>query len=128
MNNAIYVSILLTFPTVLASAFVIYLWFPKVPKEAKHWLILGVALGFAGAIVDNTWWGIAWHLRRIGDPDWPWWFDHGIYSNIVFRQGFKLAAAYCHIKAAVIERSEEDLNWMFFWLIASSLVLCIVVI
>lgn len=128
MNSAIYISILLTFPTVVASAFVIYLWFPMVPKEAKHWLILGIALGFLGTIVDNTWWGIAWYMRRVNDPHWTWWFDHGVYSNIFFRQGCKLAAAYCHIKAAMIERKQADLNCMFLVLLVSSMVLCLVVI
>lgn len=128
MNTAIYVSLLLTFPTIVACIFVLYVWTPHLPREAKHWLLVGIAFSFVGSIVDNTWWGIAWYLRREDDPSWHWWFDHGVYSNIFFRQAFKLIAAYCHIKAAIIEREARMLNRMFFLMIITSLALCLIAI
>ena len=106
---AILLSIALTVPLLGISIWVLEEWLPSVSSHlafpefwsARDWLIVGICLSFTGSIGDNLWWGMAWLLRFLHESSWEWWFDHGVYSNVIFRQGFKLAAGYCHLRAAV---------------------------
>ena len=63
--------------------------------------MLGVCTSFIGVLGDNLWWAFAWYHRLRGHDEWTWWFDNGIISNVIFRQGIKVISAYCHLKAAV---------------------------
>ena len=72
-----------------------------VQRDASQWFILGVAIGFAGSVFDNLYWGIAWLSNYLAWESWPQWFACGVYSNVVFRQTAGLVAAYCHIRSAI---------------------------
>lgn len=108
MGPAIIVSLFLSVVCIMLSIEVIALWLPgnmgdttgKYSNSVK-WLVTGIVISFAASIIDNVWWGIAWSARYLNDSSWQWWFDHGVYSNIVSRQGMKIFAAWCHVKAAV---------------------------
>lgn len=109
MNQlAILISEFLTVLVVGLSFAVVILWMPGNPNrdeavnqnESVRYLVTGIVLSFCASIGDNVWWGIAWGLRVENRPEWQWWFDNGVYANIVFRQGMKCIAAWCHIKAA----------------------------
>ena len=136
---AILISLTLTMPLLGVAAGVLDEWVPslfrnqaRVDWTATDWLILGICFSFLGSIGDNIWWGVAWMLKYFNDPAWIWWFDHGVYSNILFRQAFKIAAGYCHLRAAVESgaMSGKSLSyrfavmWMFgvimlLWLISA---------
>lgn len=128
MHAAIITSEFLTVLCIGMSFAVIVLWMPgsadceKTVKShpAVKWLVTGIVVSFSASIIDNTWWGIAWANKYFDTPYWEWWFDNGVYSNIVSRQGLKLFAAWCHIKAAVEARivSEAFVN-LYFWFVFS---------
>jgi len=108
MYSAIVVSAFLAVSCIVMSMAVILLWLPGNLGESKskhsvsvRWLVTGIVASFVASIIDNAWWGIAWSLRYADNPSWHWWFDFGVYSNIASRQGIKIFAAWCHIKAAV---------------------------
>lgn len=109
MNAAILLSEFLTVALLGMCVAVIILWMPgNLQREESvkshpsvRWLVAGIVTSFAASIIDNAWWGIAWGARYLGDPSWQWWFDNGVYSNIVSRQGLKLLAGWCHVKAAI---------------------------
>ena len=98
----------LTPVTIMLSALVICLWWSETwrvfkvgPKTPQCWFIIGVVIAFSGAVVDNGYWGAAWTAEYLQSEEAAnWLFDNGMYSNIVFRQGFGTVAAYCHIRAA----------------------------
>lgn len=60
-------SLWLTTPTIFLGFYVVVLWFSgaadaarKRNRNATDWFVLGVAVGFLGACVDNGYWGLAW--------------------------------------------------------------------
>jgi hypothetical protein len=108
MYSAIVVSLFMSVVCIMLALEVIGLWLPgnmgdTVGKYSNsvRWLVTGIVISFAASVIDNVWWGIAWSLRYLDDPNWVWWFDHGVCSNIISRQGLKIFAAWCHVKAAV---------------------------
>ena len=105
------VSLVLTAPTLLGAIAVLWVWggrsweiFKKSPlaRAEAEWLILGIAVGFLGGLVDNVYWGIAWSYQLLDSPDADWWWSHGAYSNIFARQLAGAYAAYCHVTGFVI--------------------------
>tara|TARA_R110000868_G_C10696822_1_gene748814 strand:+ start:84 stop:503 length:420 start_codon:yes stop_codon:yes gene_type:complete len=116
MHAAIIVSEFLTVLCLGMSFAVIVLWMPgNLQREESvkshpsvKWLVMGIVTSFLASIADNLWWGIAWGNRYFDTPYWEWWFDCGVYSNIVSRQGLKLFAAWCHVKAAIESRIIEE--------------------
>lgn len=108
------ISLSSTAALLVLSTVVLIQWLPgaKVkPQKHTEWLILGVCTGFIGLHGDNIWWGIAWAMRLLDNPNWTWWFDNGVISNVIFRQGFKIVSSFCHLKAAVAfgGMTEEEL-------------------
>lgn len=66
----------------------------------SHLLVLGITIGFAGSFMDNLYWGFAWTAEAIGHPSRDWWFSHGVWSNLPFRQGAGILAGIAHVVAA----------------------------
>lgn len=101
-------SLTMTIPTVVLAIAVVYLWFPAARaalrsdrKDARQWFILGVVFGFIGSAIDNVYWFMPWSASFMGESDlFRQLTDIGVFFNIIFRQGFGIAAAYCHIKAS----------------------------
>jgi hypothetical protein len=132
LNSAIVVSLFMAGACIIMSMAVILLWFPgnlgerdEKQSVSVRWLVTGIVVSFASSIIDNTWWGIAWACRYSDSPIWPWWFDNGVYSNIIARQGLKMFAAWCHVKAAVeagIIREECAQLVLYFALLVGALV------
>ena len=63
----------LTFPTVILAGAVVYMWFPsareallKETRSGQDWFVMGVAIGFVGAMLDNIYWFIPWTAAYIG--------------------------------------------------------------
>lgn len=112
MTNLItLISLALTPLTILASAAVIYYLYKPFMKalsekdrSAVQWMILGIVIGFAGTAFDNIWWGIAWSSKYIDSPAMPFFFDNGVYSNVVARQLMGIIAGLCHVASAVMVR------------------------
>lgn len=105
-------SLALTPPTIIASIAVLSIWYQSTrkalanrQKTEMHWLIIGVFIGFTGSVVDNAYWGIAWATDFVGHTSKDWLFHYGVFSNLPFRQIATLAAAYCHIRAALTSNS-----------------------
>lgn len=98
----------LTFTTIIACMGVLYLWWEAAWRawKASHrtevnWFVLGVVIGFGGGIVDNVYWGFAWFAELVSHPYRDALFDNGVYANLIFRQLATIAAAVCHIRAAI---------------------------
>lgn len=105
-------SLALTPMSILASAGVVALWWQsgkraliRSDRRDLDWFIIGVMIGFAGNLVDNLYWGLAWTLHYLHNDSWHFWFDNGVYSNVVFRQTATALAAVCHIKAGIEAKS-----------------------
>tara|TARA_R110000737_G_scaffold352662_2_gene399635 strand:+ start:734 stop:1186 length:453 start_codon:yes stop_codon:yes gene_type:complete len=103
------VSLALTIPTVILGVAVVVQWWPAASLAARsrklltgsEWFIVGVALSFAGSVVDNLYWSTAWVESFLyGDITATWAFQNGAWTNIVFRQGVGIFAAFCHLRAA----------------------------
>ena len=108
------ISLSLTFPTVVLAFTVIYMWLPSARKAWKNtnktgqdWFVMGVAIGFVGAALDNIYWFTPWTAAFIGDPSFQTLTNAGVFFNIFFRQGMGIAAAYCHIKAAELSSTRS---------------------
>ena len=101
-------SLSMTIPTVILAVSVVYLWLPAARKailadnrNAQQWFILGVVAGFLGSTVDNLYWLFPWSASYISEQDiFQTLVNTGVYFNIIFRQGFGILAAYCHVRAA----------------------------
>ena len=98
---------LATTPAVLIfAAATIWYWLPSVidgfkrlDRSERHWLKLGIVIGFVGAFVDNFYWGIAWTADFVGLPVRDTIFKWGVASNLPFRQILGICAGYCHVRA-----------------------------
>lgn len=131
-NSAIVVSLFMSAACVVMSMAVILLWFPgnlgeqgKKQSASVRWLVAGIVISFVSSVIDNAWWAVAWASRYSDNPVWPWWFDNGVYSNIISRQGLKMFAAWCHVKAAVeagVIRDEHAHLVLYFALLVGALV------
>lgn len=62
---------------------------------------MGITLGFAGGVLDNLYWLVAWSLSYVEAPKSiiDWFFFHGVWANIPFRQSTGILAAYLHCVA-----------------------------
>ena len=130
MDNLQHVAELLslgmTFPTVVLAGSVIYMWFPsarkawqKENKNGQDWFVMGVAIGFVGAMLDNIYWFMPWTAAYIGHPSFTDLTNAGVFFNVFFRQGLGIAAAYCHLKAAELT-SRKRIKFVNSLLIASN--------
>ena len=132
-HYAILISLALTVPLVGVSICVLDEWGPSLIHEprrrftATDWLVLGICLSFLGSIGDNLWWGVAWATKYLNQPNAEWWFENGVFSNVCFRQGLKLLAGYCHLRAAVETgaMSLQRLHSTVFVLVAIAVVMVI---
>ena len=102
------ISLSLTVPAVMGCLGVVWLWHDAAMKAWRtqhktemHWFVLGVSASFVGALVDNIYWGAAWNADYFNSMTRDALFSNGVYSNLVFRQGCTVFAAYCHVRAAV---------------------------
>lgn len=128
------ISCALTLVLLYKSVLILMAWLPGVtmaPRSHSDWLILGVVLNFVGSIGDNIWWSMAWYLRLVGDESYQFWFDYGVISNIVFRQGVKIASAHCHLRAAVAFRAMtydqfRNVRYASFLLFSTSLIALVI--
>ena len=118
----------LTFPTVILAGAVVYMWFPsareallKETRSGQDWFVMGVAIGFVGAMLDNIYWFIPWTASYIGHPAFVDLTNAGVFFNVFMRQGLGILAAYCHLKAAELT-SRKRLKFVNSLLIASNFV------
>lgn len=83
-------------------------FFSQHPK-ATGWIAMGIVASFSGSLVDNVYWGAAWSADFTHSAYRDWLFQHGVFSNIPFRQSCDSLGAYCHIIAAVSFYRDEQL-------------------
>ena len=102
----------LTVITILMGVLVIVHWIKpaataltnKRKMTSEQWLILGVVIAFIGQVLDNSYWLLTWTAHFV-DHDHPLFvllFEKGPVFNIGARQICGIAAAYCHVYAAVM--------------------------
>lgn len=118
-------SLALTLPMVVLSALV--LWeikhyaaeatFTK-KRSQMDWVILGIALSFIGKIVESLWWFIPWSADVLDHSKWAELNQMGVFFNLIFRQMFFSAGAYCHLRA--FARNREGLS-VVHWILWGSL-------
>lgn len=101
-------SLALTWPTVVIGVGVLLVWgsdawgaarMPAKLRTPMQWLILGVAVGFCGSVIDNLYWCVAWTADFTEHESASFWFRHGVWPNIPFRQAAGAYAAYCHLRS-----------------------------
>ena len=106
-----WVSLLLTIPTLFLCVAVLWMYGSEARIAARviasgeipsrtNLLILGIVIGFAGSFLDNLYWGAAWFAEAVNSPYRDALFDHGVWSNLPFRQGTGIIAGACHVWAA----------------------------
>lgn len=133
-DSAEVVSLWLTWPTIALGFAVLLHWGPHVYQQVRDkrdlvhqdWLILGIAVSFFGSVFDNLYWGLAWSVDFIESDYREWWFRHGVYANIPFRQICGSYAAYCHLVAFYKwpERSKVRI-WFVLSLVGGLLYSCL---
>lgn len=103
----VFLSLALTPATIIMSLMVCVVWrkaaIDAIQDEEKtdlDWFIVGVFVGFLGSSIDNIYWCIAWSLDFIDSSYKDWFFEHGAWSNLPFRQACTTIAAACHLVAA----------------------------
>ena len=125
-TSAEFVSLVLTVPTVILGALVVWYYSPRalaslrkpVDKMSEtEMLIIGITIGFAGAVVDNVYWGLAWFHEMIGSESSPLWFKNGVLSNVPFRQTAGVVAGAFHLYPIMVSKKEK---WDLFKLIAKA--------
>ncbi len=98
-------SLAFTVPLLVLAFLVIYESVPAFLGCSKGtpmwWMVLGIILGFIGGFFDSFYWGFPWSFHYLGLPMADVLNVNGVYSNLVFRQGFGIAAAYCHLRAFI---------------------------
>lgn len=111
-ETAVLLSLAMTVPTLFGCVGVLWLWRAASwsawflrHKTETHYFILGVAIGFVGALFDNIYWGLAWAADYFNHPTRDLLFDNGALPNIFFRQLATALAAGFHIRAAVESNS-----------------------
>lgn len=116
------ISLVWTWPVLILGIGVVLHWSPSVYRmlttrkdmEGYDWLVLGVTVSFFGMVIDNAWWGIAWTVDYLQWSCKDWWFRHGVYSNVFFRQLAGAYAAYCHMRAFYCEQRPG--NKVNYWM------------
>ena len=68
-------------------------------EKKMCWILVGLAFGFTGKIIESIWWAIPWTLDYIEHPAWFTFNSLGVFFNIIFRQAFFTVSAYCHLRA-----------------------------
>lgn len=121
------VSLVLTAPTIILGLGVIVHWGPsawiawrKPPRDRDsiEWLILGVAVGFLGGVLDNAYWGLAWTSDFIGSDSRNSLFNSGVYFNIPFRQLAGVYAAHCHLRSYCLHDDTREGKLRRYWVIS----------
>ena len=115
------ISLAATWPTILIGFGVVVHWGPEAWKAflknrkqrtAQEWLILGIAVGFLGSVLDNGYWGLAWssHFIDHHSETTNTLFHRGVYFNIPFRQLSGCYAGYCHLFSYFQNRKSHTLR------------------
>ena len=112
------VSLLLTLPMLIGCVIVVYVYFGPAwvawrqrkwtALSAQDWLIIGIVISFIGKILDNSYWTAAWTAELYDVHSKEFLFQHGNTPNIPFRIISSMAAAWCHIKAAMVFSENSD--------------------
>lgn len=121
LEIAQFVSLWLGFSSIIAAAWTLKHYWPRAHAFLRNpttldftgWLVLGVCFGFAGSVLDSSYWQAAWSSAFLNHFTRAWLFDHGVMANILFRNIALLLAAYCHYRAYLIafpDRSGREAN------------------
>lgn len=111
-------SLALTAPVLVLCVFVVFECLKPLKDSEKgsqmRWILLGIALGFSGNLVDNLYWMIPWTSNYLGLGVTPDLVNFGVFPNLIFRQTLTSIAAYCHIRAFIPKTNTRLLrfvNW-----------------
>lgn len=127
----------MTVPTVVLCSAVVWTWGPAAKaawhahvKSADQWFILGVAVGFIGAALDNLYWAMPWTASYLEHPSQHVLVASGVFANVVCRQALGIVAAYCHLKAAMLSAAKprKHLNELLVASHVAGLLYCVVLI
>lgn len=102
------ISLVLTFVTLQMCLEVAFIWWGEAKqfiqghREPWLWAGFGILIHFLSAFGDNLYWGIAWSFHFMDSDLADWWFRHGVFSNIPFRQAGTTIAAFCYVRAGYL--------------------------
>lgn len=106
------VGLLLALPTILLAGWVVVAYWTRAREAWDRFLgggqttevdllVMGICLGFTGAVLDNIYWTFAWGADFLNHSSREFWFTYGPTSNIPFRQLAGIAAAILHLYPVV---------------------------
>ena len=100
------------------------LWKKDLTKDQKKmlWIFFGFFFGFTGKIIESIWWSIPWTLDYLNHPLWLEFNSYGVFFNIIFRQAFFTASAYCHLRAFTSPEKNEPGLKSVHWILGISLI------
>ncbi len=112
-------SIFLTNASIFLTIALLIVFFPGLRRtlgvsrktwKASQYMLVGVWVSFFGALLDNSYWNVAWiaSLKELSAKTWM--FKYGVFANIPFRNIALIVSAYLHIKAAYIMFSIEGVE------------------
>jgi len=119
-------SLTLTVPTLLVGAWVLWIYGPAAIQSLNAWthgsrpeyhalLIVGIAVGFLGSVLDNAYWGAAWSAEFFDHQSRDDLFKYGVWSNVPFRQGAGILAGSLHVWAQVRDSESGRKLFMAIW-------------
>lgn len=121
-QEAEFISLALTVPSVGLSMLVCFLWgkaairaFLQRDESPTALFIKGVVAGFFGEVLDSLFWGFAWSLSFIDHPWRDEVFKSGVFFNIFFRQLLTMVAANFHVRSYIAHREQEGLSPETSW-------------
>lgn len=133
-------SLALTLPMLIGCIIVLYIyagpaWVAWRKRKwtaltSQDWLIIGIVIAFIGKIADNMYWTSAWTAELYDMSSRDFLFKHGNTPNIPFRICSAMAAAWCHIKAAMVfaEKSDTHVMTKCDYLICAAAGICILAV
>lgn len=121
-------SLTLTIPTLALSSWVIIVFGKEswntalslvrygVRPSSAQMLVLGITVGFIGAFLDNSYWGLAWSADFFGSDYRATLFQFGAWANIPFRQAAGIAAGTLHLWSHIQSKPEHGRSFAIIWI------------
>lgn len=94
-----FISLWLTTPQMIGCAAVVFLWIRPATRKTAQWITIGVFFSHLGKFGDGGYWGVAWSADYMRWETKDWWFSHGVFSNIFFRQACGIISPYSHLRS-----------------------------
>lgn len=106
-----FLSLALTPATIMSCMLIVVTCFAKAVegfmtqpelRTSAQWFAIALLVHFSGQMADNSYWGVTWDADWAGLSYKKFMFDHGVISNLPFRQCLTLYAVYAHVQGMLV--------------------------